>query len=282
MPNQSFGKTISDYNISYHEAKKGFSDALTETKQMHINQQIAVGLWLKKAEKLFDYAFKHDQNLFTSLYHNFDGEKDEISKDYFTKWINKFIKERLQPATEKKLKTYMEEDDALITRVAKVSKASNEDLDKFVYGHAIFMSAENFNGAMLEEYIAYVIEPIGWIWCSGSTYRAIDFCLLKYDDNEDNSVLLQVKNKYNTENSSSSAIRNGTTIKKWNRLNRPIVSDLSKPIPNWNELQQIIEDQTPNSDSITEELIASKISLLNEDSYLDFIKNKSSTEVQNK
>lgn len=72
--------------------------------------------------------------------------------------------------------------------------------------HNLFMSAENIQGNLLEEYISVSTRPYGWIWCNGNVLRAIDFC------SSDGAVLLQIKNKSNTENSSSSAIRTGTTI----------------------------------------------------------------------
>ena len=47
--------------------------------------------------------------------------------------------------------------------------------------------------------------------------RAID--LVRSGD-DDTFVLLQVKNKYNSENSSSVTVREGTSIEKWHRLNK--------------------------------------------------------------
>lgn len=55
----------------------------------------------------------------------------------------------------------------------------------------------------------------GWIWCSGTSVKAVDF--IHYDEKNNEWNLLQVKNRDNTENSSSSKIRDNTTIKKWFR-----------------------------------------------------------------
>ena len=77
------------------------------------------------------------------------------------------------------------------------------------------MSAENLVGALLERYIAQVLEPHGWIWCAGDFIRAIDF--IKYNKSKGLWEAVQVKNRDNTENCSSSAIRHGTTIEKWFR-----------------------------------------------------------------
>lgn len=91
-----------------------------------------------------------------------------------------------------------------------------ENLERAKNEHQLSMGAENLIGELLERYLASVMEPLGWIWCSGSTVKAVD--LIKPPGTPDGSwQLLQVKNRDNSENSSSSAIRNGTDIKKWFR-----------------------------------------------------------------
>ena len=102
--------------------------------------------------------------------------------------------------------------------------------------HNLFMSAENVQGNLLEEYISVSTRPYGWIWCAGNTLRAIDFC------SSDGAVLLQVKNKSNTENSSSSNIRQGTTILKWYRLGTRTVRGQKVPTYKWDALNAIIND----------------------------------------
>lgn len=91
-----------------------------------------------------------------------------------------------------------------------------ERLDQAKKEHLLSMAAENIVGDLLERYLAEVMEPLGWIWCSGSLVKAVDF--VKPPMHEGALwTLLQVKNRDNSENSSSSAIRNGTDIKKWFR-----------------------------------------------------------------
>lgn len=91
--------------------------------------------------------------------------------------------------------------------------------------HALSMGAENIVGNLLEHYLASVLEPLGWIWCAGSLVKAIDF--IKPPVNKEEWILLQVKNRDNSENSSSSAIRTGTAIEKWHR------TFSKKPGSNW-------------------------------------------------
>ena len=89
-----------------------------------------------------------------------------------------------------------------------------ENMDTALEWHRYAMSAENIIGELLERYIAHHLEQRGWVWCSGSLVRAIDFI---GRDGDGHWFMLQVKNRDNSENSSSSAIRQGTGINKWFR-----------------------------------------------------------------
>jgi len=90
------------------------------------------------------------------------------------------------------------------------------DLERAKQQHLLSMGAENLVGDLLERYLASVMEPRGWIWCSGAMVRAVDF-VKPPAKTEGKWRMLQVKNRDNSENSSSSAIRNGTNIEKWHR-----------------------------------------------------------------
>lgn len=135
------------------------------------------------------------------------------TSDYFETLASRFFsarerRESLQkPATVPDeivsyiLKAHFEWDDA------KTSAVKEE--------HQWSMAAENIVGSLLERYIASVVEPLGWAWCSGDFIRAVDF--LRYEPYDWKG--LQVKNRDNTENSSSSKIRQGRDIEisKWFR-----------------------------------------------------------------
>lgn len=92
----------------------------------------------------------------------------------------------------------------------------SKNINEATEHHMLSMGAENLVGDLLERYLASVMEPLGWIWCSGSVIKAVDFIKAPVDENSTWS-LLQIKNRDNSENSSSSAIRVGTTIGKWFR-----------------------------------------------------------------
>ena len=89
-------------------------------------------------------------------------------------------------------------------------------LERVKQEHSLSMGAENLVGELLERYLATVLEPFGWVWCSGAMVKAVDF-IKPPTGNQSTWRLLQVKNRDNSENSSSSAIRVGTTIEKWFR-----------------------------------------------------------------
>jgi type-2 restriction enzyme eco47I len=215
-----------------------------------------------KLEQLFLFAIGN-KDLFTNIRVTVDNPVAEVLHEYIKKWVSAYIKDRENDKLLNPLKNYGERDEALVSRVRASTGASEEVVQLFIDGHYLFMSAENMNGAILEQYLADVLEPNGWLWCAGAIYRAIDFCY--FGENE--TVLLQVKNKYNTENSSSSAIRIGTDIIKWNRLNRPRREyGLDRPLPNWQALQEIVNMPDLNN-------------LLTEDSYLQYIEVNSTREM---
>jgi hypothetical protein len=108
-----------------------------------------------------------------------------------------------------------------------------ENLDLLILNHKFGMAAEQVTGSLLEEYIASKIEPIGWIWCTGKMIRATDF--IEFPELEKSKpVLLQIKNRSNSENSSSSAIRLGTEILEWHRM------DAETGETNWDNIPNIL------------------------------------------
>jgi len=85
--------------------------------------------------------------------------------------------------------------------------------------HRLSMAAENKIGGLLEEYLAEHLEPKGWFWCCGNIIKGVDFFRAGRP-----VTLLQVKNRDNSENSSSEKIREllrkegcPVDIQKWHR-----------------------------------------------------------------
>ncbi|MGI0493165.1 SinI family restriction endonuclease [Alkalinema pantanalense CENA528] len=94
----------------------------------------------------------------------------------------------------------------------RLTELTPEQLDQIQYAHRLSMSAENIQGLLLEEFLAEQLADYGWYCCWGESVRHVDFC------NIDGS-LLQVKNRSNSENSSSSRVRINQPIDKWYRVN---------------------------------------------------------------
>ncbi len=109
---------------------------------------------------------------------------------------------------------------------------SVEQCERIKLEHQHSMCAENCIGALLERYLDSVLRPNHWYWCCGDFVKAIDFISR---DTDGQWLALQIKNRDNSENSSSSAIRQGTTIQKWFR------SFSKKPQTNWDNLPPLIQ-----------------------------------------
>lgn len=94
---------------------------------------------------------------------------------------------------------------------ARLISLSGEELNQITYAHRLGMSAENILGLILEEYLADSLSQSGWHCAWGETVKSVDFV-------HEDGRLLQIKNRSNSENSSSSAVRAGTQIEKWFRI----------------------------------------------------------------
>ena len=108
----------------------------------------------------------------------------------------------------------------------RLTHLTDNDLENIKYAHRISMSAENILGLLLEEFLALELEKFGWHCAWGETIKSVDFC-------HEDGRLLQVKNRSNSENSSSSRVREGTVIAKWFRVNA------NNGSYKWDELNKI-------------------------------------------
>lgn len=171
-----------------------------------------------------------------TLFPNINMEKNSKPKEYIHRWVLTYCNAIKNMASQKKAMPKTCCSDPIIKEIVKQARHIEDDniLDKQEKNHTLFMSAENVLGNLLEEYIAKNVRSYGWIWCAGQTLRAIDFC------NINGTELLQVKNKSNSENSSSKNIREGTTIRKWYRLGTTKKDGKPQPSYKWDKLNNII------------------------------------------
>lgn len=122
--------------------------------------------------------------------------------------------------------------DNMVSIVMQVAYGYGEDETKRIkIEHQHSMCAENCVGALLERYINSKLSDQGWAWCCGDFVKAVDF-IYKREAGWD---ALQIKNRDNSENSSSSAIRNDTEIQKWFR------TFSKKEATNWGALPELMK-----------------------------------------
>ncbi len=184
-------------------------------------------------DKIFEIAII-DRSRFPLI----NSAKDEVS--YLEHWIANYVNAKSNLPRNRVAKPKQACSDPAVSQLVKIVSNSDDELVKIQERHHnLFMSAENILGQLLEEYIAAKVSNYGWIWCAGNTLRAIDFCHLTIG-------YLQIKNKSNSENSSSSNIREKTNIKKWYRLGTKKSNGQQIPVFKWEDLNKIINSDIPN------------------------------------
>lgn len=102
------------------------------------------------------------------------------------------------------------------------------DVEMVVCSHRIAMASENILGDILEEYISTKIENTPWHIAWGATLKSVD-CY-----NQKERKLLQLKNRSNSENSSSKKVRDGRNIQRWYRI------DAKSGNCMWDSLEEIM------------------------------------------
>lgn len=213
----SKGNVLANSNMSNDELMNLYKDIKTK-----------MGIENEDLDDIFQVAMIDREKLFPN-------QKKDSETECLKSWIKKFIESRKKVPSSHIGEAKKTCSDPALAKIVKIAcKLDDDEIDEMEKAHNLFMSAENIQGELLEEYIAKNIQKYEWVWCSGNVLRAVDFC------KRDGSALLQVKNKNNTENSSSSAIRNGTEIKKWYRLKTKKEGKKSRPSYEWEKLNNII------------------------------------------
>lgn len=149
--------------------------------------------------------------------------------DYITKWLKKYFGGYNNRPSKRKSKKIGTVSDEIIDTIlsARLPELSIDKINKIKSAHRLSMSAENILGLLLEEYLAEKLSSYGWYCAWGETMDKVDFCTKEGE-------LLQIKNRSNSENSSSSSVRRVTQIRKWHRVNA------SNGVYYWRELNQLI------------------------------------------
>lgn len=233
-------KTITDFNVSDRElevAYKKYRDVYNVSKDLDI---------------IFNIALR-DKERFPSI--NLGGG-DITYERYIERWIKSYSDAENNAPSKHIANPKSSCSDPAVKKLVEIATGVSEsEANKQERHHNLFMSAENIQGDLLEEYIAINVRQFGWLWCKGNILRAVDFC------SEDGSAYLQIKNKNNTENSSSSPIREGTEIKKWFRLGTSKQGGICFPAYKWSSLNDIINKNNKSK----------KTCNLSEESYITFV-----------
>lgn len=247
-----------------------FSISLLTTEEMSDEKLTQLYETAKKEHKDFPYedldiifkVAKANRHFFPSINIAGTDNKPEV---YMVRWVGAYRNGIQNIPSERKALPRSTCSDPIISTIVKVAKGlKEEEIKAAEINHILFMSAENVQGGLLEEYIASQVKAYGWLWCAGQVLRAIDFC------NSDGSLCLQIKNKYNSENSSSSSIREGTPIQKWYRLDKEDQDGKIYPKYMWAKLNDIINThKTKNTDAAGKELPKCCMS---EEAYVQFVK----------
>jgi hypothetical protein len=141
------------------------------------------------------------------------GSKNDSAENIIQKWVQKYksgYEQRISKRTSNLPSTIADPIIDLIINL-RLPALETASLEEIKYAHRLSMSAENIQGLLLEEYLAENLLAYGWHCAWGETIKKVDFCSEK-------GKLLQIKNRSNSENSSSSSVRDNTSIKKWFRV----------------------------------------------------------------
>lgn len=133
---------------------------------------------------------------------------------------------------------------------------SKDECQRIKLEHQHAMCAENCVGNLLERYLDSKLRDSQWSWCCGEFVKAVDFI----GRNEKGEwVALQIKNRDNSENSSSSAIRDGTRIQKWFRSFSKDTVKGRPSLTNWDNLPSLLQGYDLNEEGF-KSFVASYIS----------------------
>lgn len=180
-----------------------------------------------KARQFFDDEYEYSGfEIVYPVWEKINGNSSSIDKESF---LHKFAMDYFSRPSNRISKRSKTVADPLVLKLLteRISGLPSDYAKMIGIGHKLAMAAENIIGAILEEYIHSVLIEYGWSACWGQCIRAVDFC-------SRDGQLLQVKNKSNTENSSSNKIRANTEILKWYRFNA------NNGHTRWDELNQLI------------------------------------------
>ncbi len=179
---------------------------------------------------------------------------------WFSKWAQKYLTAWKTLPSQRVAKPKGAATDEALIQLLIPHAGSETEARAWARHHNYFMSAENTGGSLLEEYVASKISSKGWIWCRGEILTAVDFC------RDDCSAFIQVKNKSNTENSSSKGFRDSHNAPMWYRMEAE--RKAGQIVTRWPDLMTFVKEHSGADVAIPD-------GLLSEDDYLSFVRKAS-------
>lgn len=167
--------------------------SLGKDKSVSIAKQIAHDLniqWTDGVGVVFNTIVNDSERAPINIGSNSDGPNEVIKK-----WLLKYQAGKDGKASQRQSNLPGTISDPIIERIieSRISKISENDLNRITYAHRLSMSAENILGLILEEYLADNLETFGWHCAWGETVKSVDFV-------HKDGRLLQVKNRSNYAN----------------------------------------------------------------------------------
>ena len=158
---------------------------------------------------VYEYLLDHPDQLSSRKHSTGDITSASVVADLASTYATAYV----SPVFPKPPKTVP---DPLVSEVLSIVFGySSGECEHIKSTHQHSMAAENCVGDLLERYLASVLSMHGWVYCAGEFVKAIDF--IKRSKTDNSWIALQIKNRNNSENSSSKAIRKGTNILHWYR-----------------------------------------------------------------
>lgn len=209
----------------------------SKQKLERIAQRIALDeklVWKDGLKYIFD-ALINDPGLVPS---QLGAKKDTLDK-VIEKWIQRYSNGYQNRASQRNSNLPSTVPDPIIKKILENRFSfSKNQLQSIEDAHQLAMSVENIQELILEEFLSIKLKRSGWYCAWGETIRSVDFV-------NKNGDLLQVKNRSNSENSSSSSVRKNTKIKKWYRIEATEVKY------RWNDLNHICGTNLSESDFVS-------------------------------
>ena len=242
----------------YSIADKDFKD--DKLREIYQNVKRRLNFSADDLDKIFEIVLVH-KDRFPVI-----NLKEDSFYSYIERWVSSYktaIKNIPSCRNAKPKSSCVDPSIGMIVKT--ICGLSDNDIEEGIKYHNLFMSAENIHGELLEEYIASKIKPFGFIWCRGNIMAAIDFC------NSNGTFSFQVKNRENTENSSSNKIRKESTIviERWYRLGTKSEKNKKIPIFKWEALNNLVNDHKTMGNGLS-------LCCMTEEDYQAFLRTKAS------